>query len=1244
MCAPSFSKTTWLLVVFSAVGMAAGGIARAEIRYVDDSAAPGGDGRTWATAYSQLQSALSNGDPSVLEIRVAGGTYRGTFGVGLALRGGYAGLSDPNNPDRRDFDHFETVLSGDINGDDGPDFANYDENVGPVLTVGESGAVDGFTISSGLQIEQWRGPAGADMRGGRLIRCRLVKNLNVSGTCGVAINVSQNEATIQDCIITGNRGRGTGDDAAVFNYYCEPGYSLINCVVADNDCGGARSLDGAFRINNCTIANNAGAGLVRGSIECGGFGEIQNTILFGNLRPVECLYLGGISISYCDIQGLDPNYSGCVSWGPGNIDADPRFVDSNAGDFHLSAGSPCIDAGDNGAVPAGIVSDLGGNVRFFDDPLTPDTGNGVPPIVDMGSYEYQRSPGPMNWYVDDDAAPSGNGLRWETAFSRLDDAIVVAQATDEIRVAGGTYRGGFSCAALLRGGYAGLAVPADPNRRDSAKYESTLSGDVNGDDLPGFVNYGDNAPHILTGNCNLDGFTITGASGGAVYAPMARVTIRHCRFIRNTGNEGAAVVLSGTPQNALEDCQFESNGSAPVVFAVVTELQMSRCSIANNDATGVFGGYLYGRIDDCLIASNAGPGCYLDMSHVTLTNCTIVRNTDVGVRLVSGSDVSTLDIVNSIMRSNAGNQVQLYLSGGIDCWATTTVSYCDIQGGQAAVVVEQGNTLNWGNGNFDADPLFVSPNIGDFRLDRFSPCIDAGDNAAVPAGSAADVDGRPRFFDDLAIPDAGSGTPPVVDIGAQERQQPSLGPVAYVKADAVPGGRGATWETAFTDLQEALLVAESTPSVEQIWVAHGVYKPTGPGGDPNISFVPLVPLYGGFRGTETAIEGRDLAHNVTILSGDLNGDDGPDFENYGDNSHNVVWASYAYGSPPVVIDGVTIQSAAEAALSGDWGASVELRRTRITQNIACCTEWGAGALEIWLGTMLLDSCTVDHNQGTGVFAFYSHLRAFRTRIVGNSGGGVWTYAGSNHVLDNCLVTDNGAEGVIVGGSCNFRFDNDTIVRNAGVGISVKSWFKCGTDFHGWFYNSILRSNVDGQMSLEGDSPAAAIVEVAYSALEGGPNGVIISPGGVLTWGPGNIDADPLFFDPLGSDGIAGTLDDDFRLGFHSPCIDVGNNDYLSDPNGTDLDGYPRRGDDPSMPNNGHGTPPIVDLGAYESHQWCPGDLTHDLRVGLDDLVMLLGDFGMHGTAQPGDGDLDGDHDVDLADLSMLLTRYGTTCY
>ncbi len=51
---------------------------------------------------------------------------------------------------------------------------------------------------------------------------------------------------------------------------------------------------------------------------------------------------------------------------------------------------------DNTAVPKGITEDLEGNPRFVDDPDTKDTGNGDPPIVDMGAYEFQACPADLD--------------------------------------------------------------------------------------------------------------------------------------------------------------------------------------------------------------------------------------------------------------------------------------------------------------------------------------------------------------------------------------------------------------------------------------------------------------------------------------------------------------------------------------------------------------------------------------------------------------------------------------------------------------------------------------------------------------------------------------------------------------------------------------------------------------------------------------------------------------------------------
>jgi hypothetical protein len=158
---------------------------------------------------------------------------------------------------------------------------------------------------------------------------------------------------------------------------------LVNCLFNANTAvdsgGGMVAYLGSPQLVNCTFGGNE-ADQGGAMFNLSATPTLANCVLWGDW-PDEIHETGGADtmVYYSDVQG---------GWsGPGNVNADPMFVDPVGGDLRLQAVSGCIDAGDNTAVPPGVTTDLDGKPRFLEIPETPDTGYGDVPVVDMGAYE-----------------------------------------------------------------------------------------------------------------------------------------------------------------------------------------------------------------------------------------------------------------------------------------------------------------------------------------------------------------------------------------------------------------------------------------------------------------------------------------------------------------------------------------------------------------------------------------------------------------------------------------------------------------------------------------------------------------------------------------------------------------------------------------------------------------------------------------------------------------------------------------
>lgn len=167
------------------------------------------------------------------------------------------------------------------------------------------------------------------------------------------------------------------------------------------------------------------------------------------------------------------------------------------------------------------------------------------------------------------------------------------------------------------------------------------------------------------------------------------------------------------------------------------------------------------RIMNHIISGNTarrGGGMQCFGYTATMTGNTICNNTAEmeggGLRCSSKCDIK---IVNTILWNNrAPVGPEIYVGIGDHIFpARLTMSYSDVRGKKASIHIDRGFALHWGPGMMDADPLFVDPDRGDFRLTAESPCKDMGDNSAVT--EPTDFEGDPRIKD---------GT---VDLGADER-------------------------------------------------------------------------------------------------------------------------------------------------------------------------------------------------------------------------------------------------------------------------------------------------------------------------------------------------------------------------------------------------------------------------------------------------------------------------------------------
>lgn len=411
-------------------------------------------------------------------------------------------------------------------------------------------------------------------------------------------------------------------------------------------------------------------------------------------------------------------------------------------------------------------------------------------------------------------------------------------------------------------------------------------------------------------------------------------------------------ILSNGATRASGDSATEQSGGG--VWAPSARAVVDRCWLINNTAVSDGGGAMGGKLMNCLIRNNTagfGGGASFYYAPGNLINCTIVTNTagDSG-GVYGGSHVNCIVQFNSATTHTNHDA------------ATFTYSCLSPNPG--------------GTGNTEANPLFKSSPMGDFRIYYNSPCLDGGDTSVVESRGA--LDGRPRISGDA------------VDIGAYE--------IGYTYADLAnptPSAPYWSWGTAATTIQDAV---DFSLDGDIVLVANGLYES------------------GGAPAPSSALTNR-VCILKQILVKSVNGPNWTTIRGQGPIGDNAVRCVYLASG--ATLEGFTLTNGATRA-SGDVTTEQ-------------CGGGVYGILDI-SGAATISRCIIANNlaeaEGGGVSGGLVNNCLLKNNSAFYGGGASFTYASG--LMNNCTVVGNssfGAGGGVKGGVTL----NSIVYNNFGTG-------------------------------------------------------------------------------------------------------------------------------------------------------------------------------------------------------------------
>jgi hypothetical protein len=757
-------------------------------------------------------------------------------------------------------------------------------------------------------------------------------------------------------------------------------------------------------------------------------------------------------------------------------------------------------------------------------------GNAAPAGTGGGAYIREGGPTLHNCSFVDNSAYNGGGIYiYHSHGSTLIDCNFVD-----------------NYAGSLNGGGGGMSKVVG----DLSLVNCTFVGNTAENDGGGFFNHGYMDPNettLLVGCVFLENWAA--GIGGAIRTYGSDCLLVECTVSDNVASNGAGMYIWNSSPTLVK-CLFSknsTNSNGAGVYNYFSDTALTNCVFVGNSAGA--GGAIYNSssspiLTNCTLSGNQadweGGAMHNDGGTSTVTNCAFSGN-DAGHN--GGgvySDSNTVAFIdNSVFWGNTdtGDGTEAAQISGL-AW----VNYSCVEGwtgslGGTGNIGDDPNLVRdpydggdgWGQGNND--------DYGDLRLTEGSACIDAAGNNSVPPDTAdldndgntseptsRDLIGHLRFIDDPNTADTGSGTSPIVDMGAYEFILE-----IYVDDDAIndpgpgdpdesdPNEDGSSGHP-FDSIQEAIDVSVDG---DTIVVLPGTYMGTG---NHDIDF-------GGRAITLRSTYPNDPAVvEATVIDCEGSSEDPHrGFRFHSGEDANSVLKGFT------IINGYQTQGGALACEAS-------------SPTIGNCTfysNWAqdGGAMSNSNSSPAVSSCTFQENvavgRGGAIYNPNSSPTLAGCTFVGNSasaGGGVFNQGPAHSpALMSCIFSGNSADnggGAMFNYRCNSLAANSTFRGNfAGTEGGAIHYFQSNPVLT----NCILWANADsGPAGMSAQIDGSGTPTINYCCVQGCTG----SLGGV-----GNIGSDPLL-----------TPDDHLSPG--SPCIDSGDpaGDYTGQ---ADIDGESR---------------------------------------------------------------------------------------